>query len=336
MDKNSKNERIGVNIVNSLCVKNNWIFRECFVEDIGIDANIEYYDEKNHESKNLLGLQIKCGPSYFTEEDGDSYIFRFDENHKLYWESYLMPIVLVLCNPSDESAFYTILNEETIVSTGKGYKVNVKKDSSFEDFLREKALSIKKMPKYIYNYNYLLSHLDLMQAINNGYDVVLRAHEWVNKSSGRGHISIWIYDDTKIVDIIDWNYWFPFQLYEDVIVRLFPWADFTPDDEFMEDEDENYDNLELILEARLRSGEALYEEGIDYDARRHIKSILRAGEVAFYELHLSLNELGNAFLSIHKKLNVLKIYKEVKSSIRENHEYINFETVFKDKHPFKE
>ena len=82
--------------------------------------------------------------------------------------------------------------------------------------------------------------------------------------------------------------------------------------------------------------EALYEDGIDYDARRHIKSILRAGEVAFYELHLSLNELGNAFLTTHKKLNELKIYKEVKSSIRENHEYIDLESVFKNKHPFKE
>ena len=59
-------------------------------------------------------------------------------------------------------------------------------------------------------------------------------------------------------------------------------------------------------------------------------------EVAFYELHLSLNELGNAFLTSHKKLNELKIYKEVESSIRENHEYIDLETVFKNKHPFKE
>ena len=336
MDNKRKNGKIGVNIVNELCTNNDWIFRECFVDDIGIDANIEYYDENNHESKNLLGLQIKCGPSYFSEEDGDSYIFRFDENHKVYWESYLMPIVLVLCNPSDRSAIYTIINDETIISTGKEYKVRVKKDSNFEDFLKKEALSTKKMPKYIYNYNYLLSHLDLMHAIKNGYDVILRAQEWVNKSSGRGHISIWIYDDTKIVDILDWNYWFPFQLYEDVIVRLFPWSDFTPDEEFMEDEDENYDNLDIILESRLLRGEAIYEEGIDYDARRHIKSILRAGEVAFYELHMSLNELGNAFLTTHKKLNELKVYKEVESIIREDHEYVDLEKVFKNKHPFKE
>lgn len=332
MNIQTKNERIGINEVSTLCVREGWLMRELFVKDYGIDATIEYYDEKEKISRNLLALQIKSGSSYFKEKEKNNYVFRFDERLKKYWASFLMPVVLVLYDISRKKAIYTIINDKNTISTGNGYKVLVDDNMEFSSFLKKEAISVKKMPEYIYNYNYMLSHLELMKSISEGYDVVLRAHEWINKSSGRGHISIWIFDKNRIIDILDWNYWYPFQLYEIVISKLFPWADFVPDDKFLDSEYDIQDCSELI---RWHSNnvEKSYSDEVEKRAAQ-IKSVVRAGEVAFYELHLHLNEFGESFLNVHSNLNDISVYKEIEIQHREKLEYseIEMEDIFKMKH----
>ena len=76
-----------------------------------------------------------------------------------------------------------------------------------------------------------------MEVIQNGGIVKLHSYEWVNKSSGRGDTEL-IIDDGKEIKKYSYPYWFPYTPYIDVFPRLFPWAAFTADNDFYEDNDE--------------------------------------------------------------------------------------------------
>lgn len=64
----------------------------------------------------------------------------------------------------------------------------------------------------------------------------MHSTEWVNKSSGKGDTEL-IVNDGKSVQKYSYPYWFPFTPYTEVFPRLFPWAIFSADEEFFE---ENY------------------------------------------------------------------------------------------------
>mgnify|MGYP007029442017 CR=1 FL=1 len=70
-----------------------------------------------------------------------------------------------------------------------------------------------------------------MQIIQNGGEVKLHATEWIRKSSGRGETEL-IVDDGKDIQKYSYPYWFPFTSYTDVFPRLFPWAEFSADEDF--------------------------------------------------------------------------------------------------------
>ena len=59
---NSK-ERIGVHHCAEIAERNNWLFREQPIDDIGIDAHMEWV-EMNGISRQLLAVQIKSGESF--------------------------------------------------------------------------------------------------------------------------------------------------------------------------------------------------------------------------------------------------------------------------------
>ena len=67
-------ERIGVNHVGEIAERNQWMFREQPIDDVGIDAHMEL-TEPTGESKQLLALQIKSGKSWFEEKKDDIYYF---------------------------------------------------------------------------------------------------------------------------------------------------------------------------------------------------------------------------------------------------------------------
>lgn len=50
-------ERIGVSHCNEIAERNNWMFREQPIDDIGIDASMEMVDSSG-KPKQLLALQI--------------------------------------------------------------------------------------------------------------------------------------------------------------------------------------------------------------------------------------------------------------------------------------
>ena len=138
-----------------------------------------------------------------------------------------------------------------------------------------------------------------MQIIENGGEVKLHSYEWVNKCSGKGDTEL-IVDDGKSVEKYTYPYWFPFTSYIDVFPRLFPWAEFSADEDFFEEEDKilwrqlhcHYDRED---DEWLVVGDTFEEFRKKLNPMRRID---HSGEVAEYMLILSLNDLGKSFLTV--------------------------------------
>jgi hypothetical protein len=99
-----------------------WIFRPQPLRDIGIDAHIEVVE--NGESKaEMLALQIKSGKSWFKKTSEQGIVFRGDSDHLEYWRNYPLPVIIVLHDDRLDTAYWQVVSEETVISTGKGWKM---------------------------------------------------------------------------------------------------------------------------------------------------------------------------------------------------------------------
>lgn len=298
--------REGVHYCGLIAERNGWLFRDQPVNDIGIDAHMEL-TEPTGESKQLLALQIKSGPSWFKEKKDEWIIFRdINERQYNYWTKNSLPCIVVLYNPDDGMCVWQKLTTETIErtsgGTGKGFFVKVPiKQVFLTEQSNETIVSFSNLPQHITNYNFLLSQKKFMEIIRDGGEIKLHSSEWVNKSSGKGTTEL-IVDDGKSITKYSYPYWFPFTPYTEVFPRLFPWANFSADDDFFEESD-----MDLW-----RDLHCYYDEeddewlvvGDSFEEFRKklspMRSLDHSGEVAEYMMVLDLNELGKAFLEVDR------------------------------------
>ncbi len=119
-----RTERIGVGIALTAFESIGFAFREQSISDYGIDAHGELI-ESEHPTGQLLGLQLKSGPSYLSETCDDGYIFRIDKEHVEYWLTHALPVLICLCDIDTRTIFWQVVNADTAKSTGKGFKFTV-------------------------------------------------------------------------------------------------------------------------------------------------------------------------------------------------------------------
>lgn len=302
-------ERVGVYHCGEIAARNHWIFREQPIDDIGIDAHMELIDSSG-KPKQFLALQIKSGTSWFEEEKDGFIIFRdINTRQYNYWTTNSLPCILVLYNPNDDVCIWQKLTMETIKRTkngkGKGFFVEVPLDQVFlNSSSNEKLLSFTNLPAHITNYNFLLSQKKFMQIIQAGGEIKLHSTEWVNKSSGKGDMEL-IVDDGESIEKYSYPYWFPYTPYTAVFPRLFPWADFSADEDFFRENDEGFWH-EYHCYYDKEDDEWLLVGDTFEEYRKKLspmRSIDHSGEVAEYMMVLSLNELGRSFLNVDKYIS---------------------------------
>lgn len=152
-----------------------------------------------------------------------------------------------------------------------------------------------------------------MEIIQTGGEVKLHSTEWVNKSSGKGDTKLIVNDGQETKEYA-YPYWFPFTPYTDVFPRLFPWAYFSVDEEFLEESDyELWKQLHCWYDSEI---DEWIEVGDTFEQFRKklppIRSIDHSGEVAEYMLILSLNELGKSFLEIEQFISETRPYTKAR------------------------
>lgn len=146
--KMNNSERIGVSYVQLIINRDmEWIFRELNVQDFGIDAHIEIMG-KTYATGKLIGVQIKCGQSYFKESDNDNVIFRFDKKHFQYWINYSIPVIIILVKPDLSEVVWEVINDETAIKGQSDYyKICINRENKFNKYATKRLVDISQGKK---------------------------------------------------------------------------------------------------------------------------------------------------------------------------------------------
>jgi Domain of unknown function (DUF4365) len=98
-------ERKGVYRVAELFTLMSLVFRETPNADVGIDGQVELVDGNNQATGATIAVQIKSGTSYL-KDGGDSWKYYPSEKHRIYWEAYPLPVILLLHDPQNNLVYW--------------------------------------------------------------------------------------------------------------------------------------------------------------------------------------------------------------------------------------
>lgn len=182
---------IGVAAVNFIVRKEmGWIFRQQPISDRGIDGEIEIQTPDRDATGLLIALQIKTGSSYLSGKTDSGFVFRGKNRHLSYWRRHSLPVVVVLHDPDANISYWQRVEDEHIEKTPKGWKLEV----PFSQVLNKSAMKalneLAKGPIYERRLRRLVLDRPWMLLLERGEQLFLEAEEWINKSSGRGKLSL--------------------------------------------------------------------------------------------------------------------------------------------------
>jgi hypothetical protein len=296
--------RSGIHAVGCICSDEmRWLFREQPTSDMGIDAHIETIEGERASGK-LIAMQIKSGPSYFSEEKDGYFVYRGDMRHLKYWRDHSLPVLLVLYDPGAKSAYWVHVNEETTTITGTCWKINVPKAHILGPAAISSLRKIADGPEYLQKLRFLVMAKPLMRYLTEGDRLFIYVEEWIHKSSGRGSITIYKHDQGgNEKEVQKWTFvYLPGMTYENGLPLLFPWAVLSIDEEYYNPYDKQRFNEECCYYDKEDQEYISVGKSFDEWAEAHLENGIRPyeedDEAAYWRLEMTLSELGKAFLEL--------------------------------------
>ncbi|GIG93335.1 DUF4365 domain-containing protein [Plantactinospora endophytica] len=282
-----------------------WLFREQPTEDYGIDAQIEVVDGEDVRGR-LLALQIKSGESWFQQAAPGGWWFRPDAEHVTYWLNHSLPVAVVLYHPGAKRCHWQLMNRRTLQETPTGgWKLLVPEDQVLDASAAAPLREAAEGDPYVLRIRQLQLAKPWMEMLASGKRLVVDIEEWINKTSGRGRISLGVdnEDGEKPQELASWGVFLGLASYAEAVPRMFAWADVQVHEETYEDAE--YDQYEAECVIYDSEGDHFVTEDFDQWRSRRLAPGLRpyanpSGEVDFWRLELTLNELGKAFLVVDK------------------------------------
>lgn len=295
-------ERLGVARLQTYFATAGWLFREQFTHDYGIDAQVEIV-EGEYPSGKIIAIQIKSGDSFISEETSTDYIFRTKDKHINYWKNHTLPVILVLYSPTLDKLFWQSISSETVINTGKDWKIPVPKINVLKvgDDSLGKLGQLAQPEPYIRKLNKLRLDKQWMQKIQDGDDVVVQYDKWVNKSLPRYQLRIICDDATH-----QWPFVYgPGMTAADALANYIPWAEFAMDMSAHRESATSDWEANCYSGRDIETGAVYFSESFDewYEEPDGVHPIHSDGEIETYSLVLSLNELGKSFLEVSNYLS---------------------------------
>jgi hypothetical protein len=248
----------GVNAVEAVFLAMNWIFRRQLESDYGIDAQVEVR-ENNEPTGQLIGLQIKSGPSYFRKQ-GNDYVYYGEQRHLKYWDRHSLPVLLVLHNPVDGMTLWQRVERHMVTEHANGrWSIKISHWNTLTDKSGERIL--ERLPRSDpegYRRHRMALDADLVRKVDQAGAAYVTIDDWQNKTLNYRSttISLEEYDAEPIHEseyaVVGSN---PSIVFD----RLFPWLSF-------------------------KYADVPEEDG--------------SGEIMVHVFEVELNELGKAFLKI--------------------------------------
>lgn len=143
MSRYNTTERLGINAVEQIILKElKWIFREQFIADMGIDAQIEVVCN-GVPTGQLLALQIKTGASHFREVD-DAFIYYCTNVHIDYWRGHSLPVLLIAHFPDTNETYWVQVSPPFVLPTNSAWKILIPKSNRLSAASTSAFLDIMK------------------------------------------------------------------------------------------------------------------------------------------------------------------------------------------------
>lgn len=314
MSEPEKTDRLGVSKLEHFFSLHGWLFREQYLHDNGIDAQVEIVIN-GEPTGDLIAIQVKSGKSYFSESTDTAFIYRTDDNHIEYWTQHCLPVIVVLCDPEDDLLYWESVSENSTVTTGKGWKISIPKNKLLTEESLGELCELTQPPPYIQNLNRLRLDKSWIDLVADGESVYVEFEDWVNKSLPRFDIRI----GCEYRDDLEEQSWPTIygvgMSMEEAISHVFPWADFEVDEEAYRDFMESNWYAECYMGRDREDGSEYFTEPFETwykPPSEKIVPVSENGETVGYRLLLTLNELGKAFLILNE---FLKEKDQVQDSI---------------------
>jgi hypothetical protein len=100
-------ERRGIAAVQHYAAESEQIWRETDMGDVGIDGHLEFVNKEGFATGRLVAAQVKSGSSYFAHPTATGWKFYPAEKHRRYWESFPLPVLVVLHNSTTRTSYWT-------------------------------------------------------------------------------------------------------------------------------------------------------------------------------------------------------------------------------------
>lgn len=179
----SNTERLGVIATDNIVTRDiGWIFREQPIVDVGIDALIEQVESSYPKGK-FIAVQIKSGEANF-HCSSNKLTYYASNIHCAYWLDFNIPVLLVAHLPSKEATYWTIINEDTLKKTKKGWKIEISTKKKFDAESKKELIRLiayQKQKPYGYykvllenkikKYNLFTNNIDELYSNNNASGV---------------------------------------------------------------------------------------------------------------------------------------------------------------------
>lgn len=294
---------MGLALINEL----RWYPREPTAPDYGIDLYVECADDGVPNGR-MLGLQVKGGSSFFTERSDEGVVFRGQQRHLDYWLGHSLPVLVVLYHPDEQAAWWQAVTPENVELTGTGWKLLVPSGQRLDARAAPLLTRLAEADEYTLRLNALRADRSWMTLLQEGGAVWLDVEEWVNKTSGRGAISLLsepARDGGRLERSRD--VYLGLLGYEQALPLLFPWAHLAVDEDLYTEHEEQLWELEEghydSEEGRTVMLGSPFEEWRELRGLNGIRAYqIEADELARWHLTLSLNELGRSFLALDEHL----------------------------------
>lgn len=104
-------ERLGIAAVQTYAAGRKQIWRETGTGDVGVDGNLEFVNSEGLATGRIVAVQVKSGPSYFANTSDHGWKFYPEAKHRSYWESFPLPVLLVLHDPNSKISYWADIRQ---------------------------------------------------------------------------------------------------------------------------------------------------------------------------------------------------------------------------------
>lgn len=120
-----------------------WILRRVHGEaDYGIDAFIDVVGDDSTVTGQSLAVQVKCGKSFFREENEVGYIFRGERKHLNYYANHAIPVLIIICDPESRACFWQEFDIDRTDGSASGWSLTIPKVQVLDNRTKLQWLSL--------------------------------------------------------------------------------------------------------------------------------------------------------------------------------------------------